>query len=184
MYVDIPKEDPEWTPDVVGRLKLALYGTRDAAMLWQECVAKHLVSIGFRRGKSNPCVYFHAARSLRTLVHGDDYASVGTVENLRWLQETLEGAFDMKTVIAGHSRGQGIVTEAKILNRIIRATPDGWEYECDQRHAEIMIETLGLQGSKPLGTPAAEENNKRTDEEEAAGQESLDPESATLFRDW
>ena len=35
LYVDIPKEDPDWSPDVVGRLRLALYGTRDAAMLWQ-----------------------------------------------------------------------------------------------------------------------------------------------------
>ena len=35
LYVDIPKEDPEWAPDVVGRLRLALCGTRDAAMLWQ-----------------------------------------------------------------------------------------------------------------------------------------------------
>ena len=39
--VDVPKEDPEWTPHVVGRLGLALYGTRDAAILWQACVAKH-----------------------------------------------------------------------------------------------------------------------------------------------
>ena len=28
LYEDIPKEDAEWTPDVVGRLQLALYGTR------------------------------------------------------------------------------------------------------------------------------------------------------------
>ena len=46
----------------------------------------------------------------------------------------------MKTVIAGHSGKPGVVTEAKILNRIIRAVPTGWEYECDQRHAEIVLE--------------------------------------------
>ena len=46
----------------------------------------------------------------------------------------------MKTVIAGHSDGEGVVREAKILNRIIRAVPTGWEYECDQRHAEIILE--------------------------------------------
>ena len=78
LYVEIPREDPEWTPDAIGRLNFALYGTRDAAKLWQECVAKHLVSIGFRRGRSSPCVYYHPKRKLRTLVHGDDYATVGT----------------------------------------------------------------------------------------------------------
>ena len=39
LYVDNPREDPEWTPDVVGRLRLALYGTHDAAVLCQECVS-------------------------------------------------------------------------------------------------------------------------------------------------
>ena len=56
LWVDIPAEHGEYFPGAVGRLALALYGTRDAAMLWQECLAEHLVSIGFRRGVSNPCI--------------------------------------------------------------------------------------------------------------------------------
>ena len=63
LYVEIPREDPAWTPDAIGRLNLALYGTRDAAKLWQECVAKHLVSIGFTRGRSNPCVYYNRQKN-------------------------------------------------------------------------------------------------------------------------
>ena len=74
LYGDIPKEDFEWTPDLVGCLRLALYGTRDAAMLLQECVSKHLLSVGFVRGMSKPCAYHHRARGLRTMAHGDDYA--------------------------------------------------------------------------------------------------------------
>ena len=54
LYVEIPREDPDWTPDANGRFNLALYGTRDAAKLWQERVAKHLLSIGFKRGKFQP----------------------------------------------------------------------------------------------------------------------------------
>ena len=26
LYVEIPREDPEWSPDAIGRLNLALYG--------------------------------------------------------------------------------------------------------------------------------------------------------------
>ena len=111
LYVEIPREDPAWTPDAIGRLNLALYGTRDAAKLWQECVAKHLVSIGFRRGISNPCVYYNRKKNLRTLVHGDDYATVGSLEGVRWLQKELESAFEMKRVIAGHSGKPGVVTD-------------------------------------------------------------------------
>ena len=34
LYVELPHEDPCWPADAVGRLNLALYGTRDAATLW------------------------------------------------------------------------------------------------------------------------------------------------------
>ena len=64
LYVELPHEDPCWSADEVGRLNLALYRTRDAATLWQECVADHLEGVGFRRGRSNPCVFFHKHREL------------------------------------------------------------------------------------------------------------------------
>ena len=160
LYVDIPNEDPEWTPDVVGRLRLALYDTRDAATLWQECVAVHLLSIGIRQGKSNPCVYYNKARRFGTLVHGDVCASVGSLVNLRWLKGQLDATFEMKSVICGHSDESDVVREAKILNSIIRTAPEGREYECAQRHAEIMIEALGLEGTKKVGTPSAKGSTK------------------------
>ena len=33
--------------------------------------------------------------------------------------------------------------EARILNRIVRWTPQGWEYEADQRHAELIVKAMG-----------------------------------------
>ena len=88
----------------------------------------------------------------------------------------------MESVIAGHSDEPDVVREAKILNRIIRATPEGWDYECDQRHAEIMIEAMGPECTKNVGTPAAEESHKRTEEEEEEGRQLLDAEVTTAFR--
>ena len=85
LYVELPEEDPNYKPGWVGRLRLALYGTRDAASLWQECLSKHLLSIGFTRGKSNPCVFYHREKDLRVLVHGDDYVTAGELEGLKWL---------------------------------------------------------------------------------------------------
>ena len=37
--------------DKVGHLKMSLYGTRDAAMNWQEEVAKEMSRWGFKRGR-------------------------------------------------------------------------------------------------------------------------------------
>ena len=79
LYVEVPKEDPNWRPGLLGKLRLSLYGTRDAAANWQRCVSDHLVSLGFKAGLSNPCVFWHPGRGIRTLVHGDDYASTGSL---------------------------------------------------------------------------------------------------------
>ena len=180
--MEVPREDPNWKPGLLGRLKLSLYGTRDAAANWQRCVAEHLVSIGFRQGLSNPCVFWHPRRGIRTLVHGDDYASTGTLEHLKWLQEELEKKFDMKTQVVGHSNSEGVQREAKILNRVIRATQDGWEYECDQRHVEIMLEQLGLTTATPLGTPGIEETKDKGTDSTDTKPVPLDADAASLYR--
>ena len=146
----MPREDPNWQPGLLGRLKLSLYGTRDAAANWQRCVADHLISLVFRQGLSNPCVFWHSRRGIRALVHGDDYASTGDLAQLDWPRQELEKKFDVKTQVVGHSGREDVQREAKILNRVIRATQDGWEYECDQRHVEITLEQLGLATAKSL----------------------------------
>ena len=117
----------------------------------------HLISIGFWRGRSNPCVYYHHGTKLRALVHADDYATVGTLEGLMWLQEHLESAFEMTTVIAGHSKKQDVVTDTMILNQVIHAVPSGWGYECDQRHADIILEEMHMKDCKSVGTPGLED---------------------------
>ena len=175
LYVELPHEDPCWSADEVGRLNLALYGTRDAATLWQECVADHLEGVGFRRGRSNPCVFFHKHRELRALAHGDDYTSVGDLDGLRWLQKQLEAKCEMSTVVVGHSGLEGEVTKWQILNRIIRAADEGWQYESDQRHFEFTIEETGLSTATPLGTAGADEK-KYTGKAESNNDDDASPE--------
>ena len=43
----------------VGLLRQSLYGTRDAAMNWQEEVARETRGWGFSRGQYNPCLHTH-----------------------------------------------------------------------------------------------------------------------------
>ena len=69
------------------------------------------------------------------------------------MKQELEARFDMKTVIVGHDTSDDVASEGKILNRVIRATSSGWEYECGQRHVEVLIEELGLKGKKAVVTP-------------------------------
>ena len=183
LYVEVPREDPNWQPGHLGKLKLSLYGTRDAAANWQKCVSKHFVSLGFRPGRSNPCVFWHPGRGISTLVHGDDYASTGSLAQLDWLRAQLEQRFEMKTQVLGHSDRADVQREVKVLNRVRRATKDGYEYECDQRHVEIILEQLELTQAKSLGTPGVDET---TESAKSGLEESksppLAPEKASLYR--
>ena len=68
--------------------------------------------------------------------------------------------------------------EARVLNRILRVSPEGWEYEPDQRHVDLLVRGLGLEAAKGAATPGEEE--KKWEEDEHA--EELGPEEARKFR--
>ena len=53
--------------------------------------------LGFQRGRYNPCLYYLAERNLRTFLHGDDFATVGTREEVKWFKEALEKRFEIKS---------------------------------------------------------------------------------------
>ena len=69
------KTDEDRENDMVGKLQMSLYGTRDAAANFQAEAKEFMRSIGFRQGKYNPCTFWHKERGLRTLVHGDDFVT-------------------------------------------------------------------------------------------------------------
>ena len=122
---------------MVGMLDFSIYGTRDAAMNWALRVDRQMAQAGFEKGKASGRLYRHEGRKISTLVHGDDYVSVGKRKDIEWLKGKIEKEFDIKTHIIG--LGEGLEREAKVLNRVIRATEEGWEYEGDQRHGEILV---------------------------------------------
>jgi len=161
VFIELPAEDPDFGSDKIGKLRLCLYGTRDAAKGWQETLSTHLTSIGFTRGLGHPSVFHHKGQGIKTLVHGDDYVSSGSPASMAWLEKELGKAYEIKTQRLG--LGSGLCSEGKVLNRIIRATSGGWEVEADPRHAELVVEQLGLQNEKSVVTPGvsgAEEDDQ------------------------
>ena len=54
-------------------------------------MSRQLEGIGFVRGVGHPSVFWHRARELCTIVHGDDYATVGSLKSLAWMGAKLEG---------------------------------------------------------------------------------------------
>ena len=79
---------------------------------------------------------------MAVMVHGDDYLCSGPTASLNKLKGQLAKAFEIKSCMLGDE--PGMETEGKILNRIVRVTKDGWQLEADPRHAELIIQELGL----------------------------------------
>ena len=77
LYIENPAEDPNANPEMLGRLRLCLYGTRNAALSRQQILSDHMVENGFVRGVGRPSVFHDSTRDIWTLVHGDDYCSAG-----------------------------------------------------------------------------------------------------------
>ena len=59
MYIELPPEDPMHDTNMLGRLRLCLYGTRDAAFHWQQALSDHLLKAEFKRGVGHPSVFYH-----------------------------------------------------------------------------------------------------------------------------
>ena len=80
-----------------GKLNYSMYGTRDVVQNWAKEYAEMLIAIAFTQGKASPCVFHHKARAIRTFAHGGDYVSTAQPQQLKWLKESLEHTYQIKT---------------------------------------------------------------------------------------
>ena len=157
VYVELPPEEHE--AGKVGLLLKSLYGTRDAALNWTTAYTTVLVEkMGFVQGRSSPCAFYHERLGIRTVVHGDDFVSEGPANSLKEIDAMLRDHFEIKTEVLGPEKE--CVQQLKILNRVVTWEKHALTWEPDPRHAELVIEQLGLKGAKPLKLPGIKEEVK------------------------
>ena len=90
-----------------------------------------------------PCNFVHEARELYVTVHGDDFIVVGSEASLQRFKASLEGISEINAEFNGPQEA-GCQPEVRILNRTIRWTAAGLEYESDQQHADLIIQRAGI----------------------------------------
>ena len=74
LYIELPAHDPHSAdPTKVGKLRRALYGTRDAPQLWAEHCGATLRRLGFTESVVMQGVYVHAKREVEFSIHVDDF---------------------------------------------------------------------------------------------------------------
>ena len=177
VYVELPEEDwSEDEPDSCGLLLRSMYGTRDAAANWARCVEEKMGSLGFEVGKFSPCLFQHAGRHLRALCHGDDFVVRGSRAQLAWFEKEMRARFNVKTKLMGPRSGD--VTSAQVLGRVVTLDQEGVLYEADPRHAEVVVESLGLEWAKDIGSPGCKETTKAAEE----NRDDMAPDDARAYR--
>jgi len=174
-YVDLPREDPEH--GVMCALLLRhMYGTRAAADGWQEEYSTSLIAMGFVQGTSCTTIFHHPSRSLKCTVHGDDFTCLGPRSSMTWFEEQLGAKYEYT---CGGRLGPGPTDdkEGMILNRVVRWSDNGIEWEADPRQSEKLVSECGLDGSKSVATPGV-----RIPASEALADRPLDKKLHTPFR--
>ena len=161
VYVKLPSEDTdEGDEGRCGKLKMSMYGTRDAALNWSLEYGDTLRAGGYVQGRSNPCLFHNKSVGVSIMVHGDDFVAVGPKQHLAATRKTLEDKYKLKVDLLGTQQGES--NEMRILNKVVRATASGIELEADPRHAEIVIKELQLESSKPSLVPGSKEEVKKS----------------------
>ena len=154
VYMSIPRE-MGLAPNLVAKQIRCVYGTKDAGQIWESCYSEALMDMGFIQGAGSPCCFHHPSRNLHCVVHGDDFSYMGLDEDIDFYEAELAKKFEIK--IEGRL-GEGCsMQEIKILNRILRITPEGVEFEADPRHAELLTASMGLTKANSVKTPGVKD---------------------------
>ena len=158
-----------------GKLVKAMYGTRDAAQNWEYEYSEFMDTIGFKRGKASPNIFYHEARNIRAVIHGDDFTILGNEYDLDWFRREISQRYEVK--FRGRIGPSDKDDKAiRILSRVVTWTEEGIEYEADQRHAEIIIKEARLTAeAKTVISPGirpSEAKEEEDDEDEVEATEA------------
>ena len=139
-------------PGFCALLLKTMYGTEDAASIWQDTWSEHVKTHGVRLGLASSALF--VKDDLRGLCHGDDFMLVAARPELEAFRAHLALKFEVR--VTGHiGYGAGCDRELEVLKRTIRLDPVSrvMELEADTRHVDTLLDMFGLEGCKPAATP-------------------------------
>ena len=87
-----------WWLILWGLLQKALYGLRDAPLIWKWHLAATVRKLQFREGPAMPPVFRHQPRGVMMGVKVDDIMPCGPEEHFTWLYHELQRICDIKSL--------------------------------------------------------------------------------------
>ena len=159
LYVELPPEDPLVASGrYVGKLERAMYGTRDAPMIWQDHLRKTLIDKKFKESVTHPGVFRHETRDLFMCVHVDDLLCTGVRDDLVWLKFQLSKEYELETKLMGDDE---------------EWREDGLGVRPDRRHVRSLLRELGMEACRSVSTPLSltvEKEGDRSDRPEMSAE--------------
>ena len=86
-----------------------------------------------------------------------------------WMEDLLAKKYKIKTQRIGKGKernAQQKKKEGQVLNRVVIWTEKGWELEADLRHADLIVEQLGLSTANSVSTPGTSTMEDDDDDDE------------------
>ena len=152
VYIRLPAEDPKsCVPGLLGKLRKAMYGTRDAPAVWQKVVKEAMLSLGFVCSSSNPSVFRHELRDILVVTHVDDFLCCAQRDDLDWLWKSLSKRYTLKSKVLGPNSGE--FREIEFLGRRFAWTRSGITYEADPKHVRVMLEEWCMTSCNKVASP-------------------------------
>ena len=117
---------------------------RPAAQAWEkDFVAKLVGEAGFVKGRASSSVFHNPDTGVRLVVWGDDFTFLGRQRDLEEVRDRMGKWYTIKVRgILGPDLED--LKEIRILNRTVRWTSEGIEYEADDKHAKTIVAGLNL----------------------------------------
>ncbi len=66
-----------------------MYGARDSAQNWAVEHTDMMKGTKFKQGAHSECFFYFEERSIRTVVHGEDFTILGKSVDLEWLRKEI-----------------------------------------------------------------------------------------------
>ena len=136
-----------------------------------------LERLGFKRSLGCQNAFYHKARAIRLIVHGDDFLTGGPEKEVLKLKEQMSNKYEAKHQVLGP--GKDHLKEMKVLNREIVWHKNKITMESDRKHVKAVIEELGLQHANTVNTPGVKDRYEKVQQEkerqaEQACEEEID----------
>ena len=160
--------------DVVFRNRMKQYGKRDASCAFADWLSEHFGALDFERCLDSPCFFRHVERDYTIEVHQDDFHECADECELAWFKDAITArGVELKWSEPIFPCGESY---SHLKCKRIR-TPTGTWIPGNNKYANEVISTLGMQDCKPAPTPCVS-----TREAEGDGGDLLIGDEAYKFR--